>query len=257
MFKQVLKQKCDTYYNLINIYEQNISSRSSRMLLMQSLVVSSSPSAMPFMTETESNERETVPQWHNLFWSHFRPLQQCPHKCETWPHAQTRMQRSEAADNTVVLDSDLVEVSIVWNGSGAVCISAMSEWWIPSHHILSIRPPKWSILSSLTISSHQTPINSSHWSINTIHGEVTTLCKESVHVLHDPLVVKQKGKVLKSWHSQELWADSTKGRNVFLARLHSQWMIFCQDKCAAATPINEQTNSLACIRTTGLRCWGT
>ena len=34
MFKQVLKQKCDTYYNLINTYEQNISSRSSRMLLV-------------------------------------------------------------------------------------------------------------------------------------------------------------------------------------------------------------------------------
>ena len=32
MFRQVLKQKCDTYYNLINIYEQNISSRSSRIL---------------------------------------------------------------------------------------------------------------------------------------------------------------------------------------------------------------------------------
>ena len=32
MFKQVLKQKCDTYCNLINTCEQNISSRSSRML---------------------------------------------------------------------------------------------------------------------------------------------------------------------------------------------------------------------------------
>ena len=36
MFKQVLKQKCDTYYNLINMYEQNISSRSSWMLQCQS-----------------------------------------------------------------------------------------------------------------------------------------------------------------------------------------------------------------------------